>query len=64
MKNALTADRRTPASVQASPQNPVPDQFRDAHRPFDYGVGYGNRSGYSAGRRYSDVPGRGLFHCG
>ena len=67
MKHALTTDRRTPdfvpsGPVQASPQ--FPDQYRQARRPFDYGVGYGNRSGYSARRSYSDVPGRGLFHCG
>ena len=61
MKQTLTTDRRTP--VQVNPQHPAAQQSRDAHRPFDYGVGYGNRSGYSAGRRYADVPGRGLFHC-
>ena len=69
MKYALTTDRRMPGfvpsgPVQASPQDPSAHQCRQARRPFDYGVGYGNRSGYSARRSYSDVPGRGLFHCG
>jgi len=62
MKYALASDRRT--SVPANPGQQAPAQVRDAHRPFDYGAGFGNRSGYSNSRRYADLPNRGLFHCG
>ena len=62
MKYAVTTERRM--AVPANPSQQAPAQRRDAHRPFDYGAGYGNRSGYSSGRRYADVPNRGLFHCG
>ncbi|MEO5596911.1 MAG: hypothetical protein ABIQ97_07170 [Lysobacteraceae bacterium] len=31
---------------------------------FDYDPGHGRRSGYTGARRYSDMPGRALFHCG
>lgn len=68
MKHAVTPTRRSSDSVQASPRHPdqLPDQLkrRNAHRPFDYGAGYGHRSTYFTGRHYADVPGRRLFNCG
>ncbi len=63
--NAISAnDHQNSGSAPANSESAAPAQLRDAHRPFDYGVSYGNRSGYSSGRRYAELPDRGLFHCG
>ena len=71
MNHSTNPDRRTQVAVPASPvssnavQPTRADQpSRDAHRSFDYGAGYGHRSGFSSGLRYADVPNRPLFHCG
>lgn len=60
--NALRkSDHSIPVTSPASNNPPI--QASNPQRPFDYGVGYGNRCGYSSGRRYSDLPDRSLFHC-
>lgn len=71
MNHPTHSDRRPQVAVPASPnsskalQPATADQpSRDAHRSFDYGAGYGHRSGFSGGLRYADVPNRPLFHCG
>ena len=46
-------------SVPASTQAP-----RREHRSRDFGVGYGNSSGYASGKRYADNWGNARFHCG
>jgi len=60
MNAPQNAKRQTPA---APTRNEPTFDVRQPQRPFDYGVSYGNRCGYSNGRRYSDLPGRNLFHC-
>lgn len=37
---------------------------RRERRPRDFGVGYGNSSGYASTRRYADNWGNARFHCG
>lgn len=36
---------------------------REQHRARDFGVGYGNSSGYSSGKRYADNWGNARFRC-
>jgi len=33
------------------------------HRERDFGVGYGNSSGYASNRRYADSRGQTIFRC-
>jgi hypothetical protein len=61
MNATQNTKRQTPA---APARNEPAFEVRPSQRPFDYGVSYGNRCGYSNGRRYSDLPDRSLFHCG
>ena len=53
--------RRAVAPVRTpSPSTPV----RHEHRARDFGVGYGNSSGYVSRRRYADNWGNARFVCG
>ena len=42
---------------------PVDPQARHSHRPRDFGVGYGNSSGYASLRRYAQNWGQPRFRC-
>lgn len=37
---------------------------RREYRARDFGIGYGNSSGYASGKRYTDNWGNARFHCG
>lgn len=51
--------RPVPVFVPAPATGP-----RRQHRDRDFGVGYGNSSGYASGRRYADNWGNARFRCG
>ena len=51
--------RWTAISAPVSTQAP-----RREHRSRDFGVGYGNSSGYASGKRYADNWGNARFRCG
>lgn len=54
--------RRTDAAKSVpAPQPSAP--VRHLHRERDFGVGYGNSSGYASNRRYSSTPFQPLFRC-
>jgi len=50
-----------PRPVNAPPR---PLSYRQAARSRDFGVGYGNSSGYASGRRYASNWGNERFRCG
>ena len=62
MNTALTIERRkTPrTSAITTTRNAAPAQI---HRDRDFGVGYGNSSGYASPRRYIDTRGQTYFRC-
>lgn len=51
------------AAVTAAPRYAAPSTARTVHRARDFGVGYGNSSGYASGRRYVTAPTQRLFRC-
>lgn len=51
--------RPVPVFVPATSPRP-----RHQRRDRDFGVGYGNSSGYASGRRYADNWGNTRFRCG
>lgn len=51
--------RRTIVAPQATAR-----PSRREHRARDFGIGYGNSSGYASGKRYTDNWGNARFHCG
>lgn len=55
----------TPEPALASPAVPVPGMaaLRHVHRPRDFGVGYGNSSGYGSDRHYIDGHVDPIFRC-
>lgn len=53
-------DRRT--SLEAL-REPVPEPPRHLHRPRDFGIGYGNSSGYGSEVHYVDGHVDPLFRC-
>lgn len=55
---ALSMTAQLPASQAPSPQ------ARYEHRARDFGVGYGNSSGYASGKRYVRDWGPARFRCG
>jgi hypothetical protein len=44
--------------------NRVRSPARPAHRERDFGIGYGNSSGYGQDRRYADSGAKPMFRCG
>ena len=54
-----TTTRRHSASSTARPAS-----YRDAPRNRDFGVGYGNSSGYASGKRYATNWANVHFRCG
>ncbi len=58
-----TDRRQTPRTDPSTPQ-PAPRVRRGQHRERDFGIGYGNSSGYGCTRRYaSDWNGAARFRC-
>ena len=49
---------------QATQSTPRPASYRDAPRNRDFGVGYGNSSGYASGKRYATNWANVHFRCG
>lgn len=58
--NAATALHRL-VERRAVPRSPAPTA--SARRERDFGVGYGNSSGYASHRRYSNSGFQPLFRC-
>ena len=57
---------RNPMPTAARPSAPSPvavTPARHAHRQRDFGVGYGNSSGYASARRYATIWGQPRFRC-
>ncbi|MDQ3494268.1 MAG: hypothetical protein M3485_01730 [Pseudomonadota bacterium] len=54
-------DRSKPASMQ-DPSPPTLPTRRE-HRERDFGIGYGNSSGYASNRRYASHWGAPRFRC-
>lgn len=53
--------RRQDSKPSAPATQPAP--VRHLHRERDFGVGYGNSSGYNSNRRYSNSGFEPLFRC-
>ncbi len=55
--NAIRFFQPTPPTAgtarQAASASPIQIAIRHTHRERDFGVGYGNSSGYAASRRYA-----------
>lgn len=63
--SAQTHTPTTPTVRRASTQSTArPASYRDALRSRDFGVGYGNSSGYASGRHYASNWGNARFRCG
>jgi len=61
MTTALYIERRkTPRTSSATTRTAAPAHI---HRERDFGVGYGNSSGYASNRRYIDTRGQTYFRC-
>ena len=64
--NVRTFEARNPSSPSAqSKAAPAAQtaQVRHLHRERDFGVGYGNSSGYASNRRYTSDWTQPLFRC-
>jgi hypothetical protein len=51
-----------------TPRSPTTDRSAERappriHRERDYGIGYGNSSGYGSNRHYADSQCQGFFRC-
>ncbi len=64
MTRQTTTQPATATAQTESRDRRVEMQPRQSRVSFDYDPGHGRRSGYTGARRYSDMPGRALFHCG
>ena len=66
MTTLRTIDRpSTPRLVSAVPATPVQQPSAMLRRrERDFGVGYGNSSGYASDKRYASAWGQPLFRCG
>ena len=54
----------TATRPSSAPSNPVAAMpVRHIHRQRDFGVGYGNSSGYASARRYANNWGQLRFRC-
>ena len=51
------------APAKAAPAEQTPAPVRHLHRERDFGVGYGNSSGYASDRRYASDWVQPLFRC-
>ena len=60
--NVVTFQNRTPTTGKPAPA-PQTNPTRHQHRERDFGVGYGNSSGYASNRRYATSPFQPLFRC-
>ena len=68
--NAITAIRPLPATFAKPAANPnrlgasvLNAPTRHLHRDRDFGIGYGNSSGYASERRYTSDWGPSRFRC-
>jgi len=61
--NVRTFEPRRQDNNQKSPTATQPAPVRHLHRERDFGVGYGNSSGYNSNRRYSNSGFEPLFRC-
>ncbi|HEY0502748.1 MAG TPA: hypothetical protein VGD42_04555 [Lysobacter sp.] len=62
--NAYRPNSPSPSnSNDSSRPNVVPLPVRHVHRERDFGVGYGNSSGYASNRRYADNWVQPRFRC-
>lgn len=50
-----TTARERPAATPTGATTALPAPIRHHHRERDFGVGYGNSSGYASHRRYSSA---------
>lgn len=57
-----TANARS-TSLPASAVVPMPTRHVHRERERDFGVGYGNSSGYASARRYADLREQPRFRC-
>ena len=63
--NAATQTPTSPSSRRQSTRSTArPLSYRDAPRRRDFGVGYGDSSGYASGKRYATDWGNARFRCG
>lgn len=62
IQNRIPTDHVTPRPPVASVARPA--SYRDAARTRDFGVGYGNSSGYASGKRYATNWANDRFRCG
>jgi hypothetical protein len=60
--NVRTFEVRRNDSAKSAPAS-QPAQARHLHRERDFGIGYGNSSGYASNRRYSSNAFQPLFRC-
>jgi hypothetical protein len=60
--NVRTFEARRQDTPKSAPV-PQPAPVRHLHRERDFGVGYGNSSGYASNRRYSSSGFQPLFRC-
>jgi hypothetical protein len=60
--NVRTFEARRQDTTKSAPA-PQPAPVRHLHRERDFGVGYGNSSGYASNRRYSSSGFQPLFRC-
>jgi|GEM_PF-714699 len=55
--------RDTPAEKRKAPPRPAPQVVRHQHRERDFGIGYGNSSGYGCEEHYTHPWGPERFRC-
>jgi hypothetical protein len=56
--------RRDPGATKPEPHSPQPPQARHLHRERDFGIGYGNSSGYGREEHFARPPwGPERFRC-
>ena len=62
--SALRSLQPTPATPSREAVAPTAaSHMRHTHRERDFGVGYGNSSGYASARRYVDTRAQPRFRC-
>lgn len=63
--NTATQTPTNSSSRRQSTRSTIrPLSYRDAPRSRDFGVGYGDSSGYASGKRYATDWGNARFRCG
>ena len=58
---SATAIAARPSTPSTAPRQPAPPAPRHCHRDRDFGIGYGNSSGYGRDKRYVSDWGQSLF---